>query len=60
MKKSKLTEEQVAFAVRQADLGTPVAEVCRKMGVAEATVSVGSRGTAAEAHGSPHSGLALG
>ena len=37
MKKSKFTEEQIAFALRQGDLGTPVAEVCRKMGVSEAT-----------------------
>jgi putative transposase len=37
MKKSRFTEEQIAFALRQADLGTPVAEVCRKMGVSEAT-----------------------
>lgn len=37
MRKSKFTEEQIAFALRQADLGTPVAEVCRKMGVSEAT-----------------------
>jgi putative transposase len=37
MKKSKFTEEQIAFALRQGDLATPVAEVCRKMGVAEAT-----------------------
>lgn len=37
MKKSKFAEEQIAFALPQADLGTPVAEVCRKMGVSEAT-----------------------
>ncbi len=37
MKKSKFTEEQIAFALRQGELGTPVAEVCRKMGIAEAT-----------------------
>ena len=37
MKKSRFTEEQIAFALRQGDLGTPVAEVCRKMGVSEAT-----------------------
>lgn len=37
MKQSKFTEEQIAFALRQADLGTPVAEVCRKMGICEAT-----------------------
>lgn len=37
MKKSRLTEEQIAFALRQAESGTVVAEVCRKMGVSEAT-----------------------
>ena len=37
MKKSKFTEEQVAFALRQAESGTRVAEVCRKMGIAEQT-----------------------
>lgn len=37
MKKSKFTEEQIAFALRQAESGTVVAEVCRKMGESEAT-----------------------
>ena len=37
MKRKRCTEEQVAFALRQAEGGTPVAEVCRKMGVSEAT-----------------------
>lgn len=37
MKRSKFTEEQIAFALRQAESGTAVAEVCRKMGVSEAT-----------------------
>ncbi len=37
MKKSKLTEEQIAFALRQAESGTTVAEVCRKMGISKAT-----------------------
>lgn len=37
MKKSKFTGEQIAFALLQAEFGTPVAEVCRKMGVSEAT-----------------------
>ncbi len=37
MRKSRYTEEQVAFALKQAELGTSVAEVCRKMGVSEAT-----------------------
>jgi putative transposase len=37
MKKSKFTEEQIAFALRQAESGTTVGEVCRKMGISEAT-----------------------
>jgi putative transposase len=37
MRKSKFTEEQIAFALRQAETGTRVAEVCRKLGVSEAT-----------------------
>ena len=37
MRKSRCTEERVAFALKQAELGTPVAEVCRNMGVSEAT-----------------------
>ena len=37
MKKSKFTEEQIAFALKQAELGTPVAEVIRKMGITEQT-----------------------
>jgi putative transposase len=37
MKRSKFTEEQIAFALRQAESGTTVGEVCRKMGISEAT-----------------------
>ena len=37
MKKSKFTEAQIAFALRQAEQGTRVAEICRKMGVSQAT-----------------------
>ena len=37
MKKVRYTEEQIAFALRQAELGTSVGEVCRKMGIAEQT-----------------------
>ena len=37
MKKSKYTEEQIAFALRQAESGTRVAEVCRKLGISEQT-----------------------
>ncbi len=37
MKKTRYTEEQIAFALRQAESGTPVAEVIRKMGITEPT-----------------------
>lgn len=37
MKKSRYTEEQIAFALKQAELGMPVNEVCRKLGVSEPT-----------------------
>ena len=37
MKKSAYTEQQIAFALKQADTGTRVDEVCRKMGISEAT-----------------------
>jgi putative transposase len=37
MKTSKFTDEQIAFALKQAETGTRVAEVCRKMGISEAT-----------------------
>jgi putative transposase len=37
MKKSNYTEEQIAFALRQEEAGTPVADILRKLGVSEAT-----------------------
>ena len=37
MRKSKYTEGQIAFALKQAETGTPVAEVVRKMGITEQT-----------------------
>ncbi len=37
MKSSRYTAEQVAFAMRQAESGTSVPEICRKMGIAEQT-----------------------
>ena len=37
MKSSRYTPEQVAFAMRQAESGTSVSEICRKMGIAEQT-----------------------
>ena len=37
MKKTRYTEEQIALALKQAETGTRVEEVCRKMGISEAT-----------------------
>ena len=37
MKRSKFTEEQIAFALRQADTGTKVPEICRQLGISQAT-----------------------
>jgi len=37
MKRSKFTESQIIFALRQAETGVRVQEVCRKMGISEAT-----------------------
>lgn len=37
MKRSKFSEEQIAYPLRQAESGTPVGDVCRQIGVSEAT-----------------------
>lgn len=37
MRKSKFTPEQVAMVLRQAESGTPVSELCRKMEITENT-----------------------
>ena len=36
-KKSQFTEEQITFALRQAEAGLPVEDICRKLGVSQAT-----------------------
>ena len=38
MKRSRFTEEQVTYALKLAGQGTPVQEVCRQFGIAEATL----------------------
>ena len=40
MKKSKFTEEQIAYALRQVESGTPPADVCGQLGVSEATLYI--------------------
>lgn len=37
MKKSKFTEAQIVFALRQAENGVKIDEVCRKLGISETT-----------------------
>jgi len=37
MKKSKFTDAQIAFVLRQVEEGTAIGEVCRKAGISEAT-----------------------
>jgi putative transposase len=37
VKRSRFSEEQIAFALKQQELGTSVEEICRKMGISDAT-----------------------
>ena len=37
MRKSRFTEEQIAMALRQGEAGTPAEEICRKLGISDAT-----------------------
>ena len=36
MRKSRYSDEQIAAALRQAEIGTPVADITRKLGISEA------------------------
>jgi len=37
LKRTKFSDQQIAFILRQAEEGTSVGEVCRKAGISEAT-----------------------
>ncbi len=37
MKRKRYTDEQIAYALRQVESGTPVTEICRKLGVSQQT-----------------------
>jgi putative transposase len=43
VKKSRSTDEQIAFALKQAETGTRIEEICRMMGISDATLQVGSK-----------------
>jgi len=47
MKRKRFTEEQISYALRQAEGGTPVAEICRKLQVALPDIIPGGRPLAA-------------
>jgi putative transposase len=40
MKRSRFSEEPITYVLRQAESGTAVADVCRQLGVSEATFYV--------------------
>lgn len=37
MKRSKYSDEQITFALRRHEAGTPAGDVCRQLGISEAT-----------------------
>ena len=38
MKRSKLSEEQIVYAIRQAEADPPIGDLCRQLGVSDATI----------------------
>ena len=45
MKRSRFTDEPIAYALKQAESGTAVANVCRQLSISDATFSSGRRNT---------------
>jgi len=40
MKRSRYSDEQIAYALRHAETGTAVADMCRQLGISDATFYV--------------------
>lgn len=47
---SRFTEEQIAYALKQVEVHAKIDEVCRKLGISDATFSSGAKGTAVWVH----------
>ncbi len=45
MKASRFSDAQKAFILKQGKDGMPVADICRKAGISQATTSIGRRST---------------
>jgi len=45
MKKSRFSDQQIAFALQQAETGASVADVCRKLGIPRPRFTVGRSAT---------------
>lgn len=43
MKRSRYSEEKILYALKQAESGTPVGDVCRQIGISEATFYVSKK-----------------
>jgi putative transposase len=44
MPKKRFSDGQIAFALRQAEAGTTVGEICRKMGICSPSALIGQIG----------------
>ena len=43
MKRSGFSKEPIVYAIRQAESGTPVGDLCRQLGVSDATFYAGKK-----------------